>query len=156
VPDLTVFYAVHPFWVWIAVAAALLAVEVATGSGWLLWPSASAAVVAVVAQLLRLNLPEALLAFAVLTIVTTLLGRRLLPRGLVVHAHDINDNVARLVGHRGKVVAAFRGQAGRVFIDGKEWAAELEGADALDAGQAVEVVGVHGARLRVRGVAAAS
>ena len=40
-------YQAHPFGAWIALAAALLALEVATGSGWLLWPSASAAVTAV-------------------------------------------------------------------------------------------------------------
>ena len=42
------FYVTHTFWVWIAVAAAILAFEVAAGSGWLLWPSASAAVMAFV------------------------------------------------------------------------------------------------------------
>jgi membrane protein implicated in regulation of membrane protease activity len=38
-----------------------------------------------------------------------------------------------------------------VFIDGKEWAAELDEGEALEAGSAVEVTGVTGARLRVRG-----
>lgn len=154
-PDLANLYAGHPFWAWIAVAAALLAAEVATGSGWLLWPSASAAVTAVAARALRLGFAEALLLFAVLTIISTLLGRRLFPRGLLGHGHDINDNVARLVGHHGRVVAGFRDRAGRVFIDGKEWAAELEDGEAPAAGQPVEVVGVNGARLRVRGLPAA-
>lgn len=155
-PDLVQLYLSHPFWAWIALAAALLAVEVATGSGWLLWPSASAAVVAVLAQVLRLGPAEAVLAFAVLTIVSTLLARRYFPRRLASHAHDINDNVGRLVGHQGRAVAPFRDRAGRVFIDGKEWAAELDDGEALAAGQSVEVIGVHGARLRVRGIAAAS
>jgi membrane protein implicated in regulation of membrane protease activity len=154
-PDLPELYASHPFWVWIAVAAALLAVEVATGSGWLLWPAASAAVVAALAQFLQLSMAEALLAFAVLTIVTTLLARRFFPRVMTTQGHDINDNTARLVGHHGKAVAPFRDRAGRVFIDGKEWAAELDDGEALDAGARVEVVGVQGARLRVRGVPAA-
>jgi len=38
-----------------------------------------------------------------------------------------------------------------VFIDGKEWAAELAEGDRLAAGACVQVVGVHGARLTVRG-----
>lgn len=154
-PSLTDLYAGHPFWVWIAVAAALLAAEVASGSGWLLWPAASAAVVAALAQLLHLSFAEALLAFAVLTIITTLTARRFFPRALVSHGHDINDNVGRLVGHQGRAVGAFRDRAGRVFIDGKEWAAELDDGEGLDAGQQVEVVGVHGARLRVRGLRSA-
>ena len=39
---LMVFYLGHPMWVWLAVGALLLAAEVATGSGYLLWPAASA------------------------------------------------------------------------------------------------------------------
>ena len=150
-PDLTIFYASHPFWVWIAVAAALLAVEVATGSGWLLWPSASAGAVAILATFADLGLPQAVLAFAVLTIASTVLARRYLPRSLLHHpVGDINDNVGRLVGHQGRAVGAFHGRAGRVFIDGKEWAAELDEGEGLEAGSRVEVTGVAGAHLKVR------
>jgi hypothetical protein len=150
-PDLTIFYASHPFWVWIAVAAALLAVEVITGSGWLLWPSASAGAVAILATFADLGLPQAVLAFAVLTIASTVLARRYLPRSLLHHpVGDINDNIGRLVGHQGRAVGAFHGRAGRVFIDGKEWAAELDEGEGLEAGSRVEVTGVAGAHLRVR------
>jgi membrane protein implicated in regulation of membrane protease activity len=37
-----------------------------------------------------------------------------------------------------------------VFIDGKEWAAELEEGDTLEAGASVQVTGVNGALLTVR------
>ena len=149
-------YAGQPFWVWAGLAAALLALEVLTGSGWLLWASASAAVTAVVVALIHATAPEALLVFAGLTLVSTLVARRFLPGARVHDGSDINDNVGRLVGQRGAAVGSFAGRAGRVFIDGKEWAAELdagEGLDAgeaLDAGAAIEVTGVDGARLRVR------
>ncbi|MDB5423332.1 MAG: hypothetical protein JWQ29_748 [Phenylobacterium sp.] len=150
-PDLADLYLNHPFWIWISLAAALLALEVATGSGWLLWPAAAAAVVAVLAGFTGLSLAGALVVFAVLTIVSTLLARRYLPRSLTDQGHDINDQVGRLMGHHGVAVAAFAGRAGRVFIDGKEWAAELDEGEGLEAGSRVEVVGVAGARLRVRG-----
>lgn len=140
----------QPFWLWAGLAAALLAAEVATGSGWLLWASASAAVTAVVVALLEFNTPTAVLVFAVLTMVSTLLARRYLPRPADAPGGDINDNVARLMGHRGSAVEAFQHRAGRVFIDGKEWAAELDDGEALEAGASVEVVGVQGACLRVR------
>jgi len=144
-------YAAQPFWVWAAFAAALLGLEVLTGSGWLLWPSASAAVTAVVVTLLPVNEPTALLVFAVLTLVTTLLARRYLPRRPRTHdGSDINDNIGRLVGHHGSAVKAFAGRSGRVSIDGKEWAAELDDGDGLEAGASIEVVGVDGSRLRVR------
>ena len=123
----------------------------ATGSGWLLWPSASAGAVAVLVCFAGLGLPQAVLAFAVLTIASTVLARRYLPHRLLHHpGEDINDNVARLVGCQGRVVGAFHGRAGRVFIDGKEWAAELDDGDQLEAGSRVEVTGVAGARLKVR------
>lgn len=140
----------QPFWAWAALAAALLAIEVASGSGWLLWASASAAVTGVIVALLEPSTATALLAFAVLTIASTLLARRYLPRPADAPGGDINDNVARLVGQSGAAVRAFAGRNGRVFIDGKEWAAELDDGEGLEAGATVEVVGVNGARLKVR------
>jgi membrane protein implicated in regulation of membrane protease activity len=67
-------------------------------------------------------------------------------------ADDINDSVARLMGQRGRAVAAFDGRFGRVMVDGKEWAAELDDDAPLPADAAVEVVAVGGARLRVRAI----
>jgi membrane protein implicated in regulation of membrane protease activity len=151
-PDLGALYASHPVWIWIALGAAVLAIEVATGSGWLLWPAASAWIVAAAVAFAGLDLSQAALVFALLTISLALLARRYLPKSLFHHAgqHDINDNIGRLVGHQGRVVAAFKGRSGRVFIDGKEWAAETDAGEALEAGAQVEVTGVAGAHLRVR------
>lgn len=140
----------NPFWVWAAIGALVLAAEVATGSGWLLWPAASAAATAVAVALFGLPWVGAVGLYAGLTIVTTLLARRFWPARQAGEADDINDNVARLVGHHGKAIANFHGRAGRVFIDGKEWAADLDDDTPLARGAAVEVTGVSGARLRVR------
>ena len=140
----------QPFWIWAGLAAALLAAEIATGSGWLLWATASAAVTAVVVALLAPSHPTAILVFAGLTMASTLLARRYLPRPADAPGGDINDNLARLMGHRGSAVSAFERRAGRVFIDGKEWAAELDDGEVLEAGESVEVVGVQGACLKVR------
>ncbi|HEY3949484.1 NfeD family protein [Phenylobacterium sp.] len=144
-------YQAHALWAWLALGGILGVIELLTGSGWLLWPAATAALVAVLAAYAGLSPGQAVLVYALVTISAVLLARRYLPRSLLHPAHDINDNIGRLVGHRGRAVTAFRAHAGRVFIDGKEWAAELEGAEALEAGSAVEVTGVAGAHLRVRG-----
>jgi membrane protein implicated in regulation of membrane protease activity len=53
-------------------------------------------------------------------------------------------------------VGAFEGRAGRVFIDGKEWAAELTDGERLKPGAEVEVVAVEGARLKVRATSPAA
>jgi membrane protein implicated in regulation of membrane protease activity len=144
------FYVHQPLWAWMALAAALLATEVVSGSGWLLWASASAAIVGVATLFVPLPFPAAVLLFAVVTIVTTLLGRRFVPRSQQAQGGDINDPQARLVGQRGRAATAFVDGEGRVLVDGKEWPATLDGGGALAAEAAVEVTGFSGARLSVR------
>jgi len=145
---LAALYISHPFWVWLTVAAIFLAAEVSTGSGWLLWPTGAAVVVAVMTLIAPTALPVELAVFAVVTAVTALVGRRFLPKGFG-SGPDINDNFARLVGKQGQVVGPFENGRGRVFIDGKEWAATAEDG-APEVGQRVEVVAAEGAVLRVR------
>ncbi|THD64637.1 NfeD family protein [Phenylobacterium sp.] len=145
-------YLAHPLWTWLAVGALFLAVEVMTGSSWLLWPAGSAAVTAFLAKYAGLSPSEAALVFALLTISSALLARRYLPKSWLRRTgQDINDTTARLVGRQGRAVTAFAARSGRVFVDGKEWPAELEDGEALAAGARVEVTGVAGAHLTVRG-----
>jgi membrane protein implicated in regulation of membrane protease activity len=146
---LTDLYVAHPFWIWMAIGAVILAAEVSTGTGWLLWPAACAAIVAVLSLALGGNFTVELAMFAVLTIASTLLARRYLPKNASGDGPDINDNIGRLVGHSGHAVAAFENGRGRVFIDGKEWAAEADGVPPA-ADQAIEVIAADGATLRVK------
>jgi membrane protein implicated in regulation of membrane protease activity len=138
----------HPFALWLAVGGVLLAVEVATGSGWLLWPAASAAVMGLLGLVWHFDLNMQLVIFAILTIVTTLAGRHFFPRAMA--GGDINDTRSRLAGLDGVAAGDFHGGRGRVFVDGKEWAAELEGSSALASGMKVIVVSVKGACLTVK------
>jgi inner membrane protein len=62
---------------------------------------------------------------------------------------DINDRDIRLVGERARVVEAFVGGRGRVFVSGSEWPAEIEGASPL-AGESVIIESVSGPLLKVR------
>ena len=143
------FYDLHPFWVWLAVAALFLAVEVATGTGWLLWPAASAFVIGVVAQALHPGATVEIGLFAALTIASTLLARRYLRPVLEPKGPDLNDPMQRLVGQRGQVLSTFEQGRGRVFVDGKDWAAETD--EPIPAiSQEVVVIGVDGAVLKVR------
>jgi membrane protein implicated in regulation of membrane protease activity len=147
---LTLFYATHPFWVWLAVAAIFLAVEVATGTGWLLWPAASAMLVGLLTLAVAPGLPIELGLFAVLTIASTYLARRFLKPVLESDAPDLNDPSLRLVGRDGEALDGFQNGRGRVFVDGKEWAAVTADGGAPAAGQKVSVVAVEGAVLTVR------
>ena len=144
------FLATHPFWSWMGLAAILLAIEMVTGSGYLLWPSASAAVTALLTGL-GLSLPELVGLFAGLTIVSTLVARRYLPSPFRPKGPDINDPAHRIVGRGGWAAGQFTGGRGRVLVDGKEWAAELEGGGDLPVGAAVSVTAIAtGARLKVK------
>ncbi len=140
----------QPFWFWAGLAVALLAVEAATGTGWLLWPAASAGVVALVALVLEPGWAGQAALFAGLTLVTTFGARRFFPRGGAAAPGDINDTTSRLLGQAGRSGAAFHHGEGRIALDGKEWAAELEGGGALAAEAEVEVIGIRGAILQVR------
>lgn len=149
------FYADHPFWIWLAIAAALLATEVFTGTGWLLWPSASAGVVALLMLAgIRIGPAGEVLIFAALTIVSTLLAHRLLPKRIEPTA-DLNDRAAGLLGMVGTTVSLFDRGRGRVMVNGSEWTAELIEGEAPEKGARVEVVKVlGGATIAVRPVAA--
>lgn len=143
------FYAMHPFWVWLALAAAFLAVEVGTGTGWLLWPAASAGLVGVLSLVAPLGAPVEIALFAVLTIAATYLARRFLRPVLQGQSPDLNDPLLRLIGRDGEAVSDFEHGLGRVFVDGKDWQARLDG-PAPTPDQRIRVVGVDGATLTVR------
>lgn len=145
------FMTSHAFWGWAALAALLLAGEVGSMTGYLLWPAASAGVVAMIQLFARPGLAIDLLVFAVLTIVSTLVSRRLIPRHLRQPGPDINDRARGLIGRSGHAVGDFAGGRGRVFVDGAEWIAETDEAAAPPApGATVKVVDVlGGGRLKV-------
>lgn len=147
---LTDLYATHPFWIWLAIAAAFLVAEVSTGTGWLLWPAACAGLLALLTFVLPGSAAIHLAVWATLTIVTTVTARRFIPRNISGGGPDINDNIGRLVGHQGAVVEAFRNGEGRVFVDGKEWAAVAEDGAAPALDDKVRVVAAEGSVLRVR------
>jgi membrane protein implicated in regulation of membrane protease activity len=146
------FLTSHPFWGWAAFGALLLAAEVATATGYLLWPAASAGVVAMTQLVARPGLLVDLLVFAGLTIVTSLLARRFLPSRLRQPGPDINDRARGLIGRSGQAVGPFSGGRGRVFVDGAEWIAETdEAAEPPAPGTTVQVVDVlGGGRLKVK------
>lgn len=143
-------YAAQPFWIWLAVGVALLAIEAALSTEWLLWPAVSAGIVAVLTALgLRPGLAIEVGLFAALTVLATLLSRRLVQRVNPSDHPDINDRDARLIGQRARVTHAFVEGQGRVFVSGAEWAAQIEG-DAPPVGDSVIVDGLAGSALRVR------
>ena len=146
----TELYANQPFWIWVGVGALFLTAELATGSGWLLWPAVSAGIVAYLTLLgIDVGLPGEIAMFAGLTIATTFASRRFLKRRPDPMI-DVNEP-ARLIGRTGLATSPFVGGYGRVAVEGCEWAAELENGEALEEGARIEVAALKdGARLVVR------
>jgi membrane protein implicated in regulation of membrane protease activity len=141
----------HPFWSWAALAAVFLIGEMISGSGWLLWPAAAAGLTAIVTAIWPLGWPRETVLFVLCAVGATYLGRRFLRNGVKTPGADINDPAMRLIGQRGEAAGAFEQGCGRVFVDGKEWSAELENGGELAAHARIEVVGVlGGARLKVK------
>ena len=143
-------FATHALLGRLAVGAVFLIVELLTGSGWLLWPAGAAVLTGLTALEPRIVLEGQAAIFAGLTIVATVIGRRFVnraPRG----GRDVNDAGVRVIGLSGVASTPFEEGRGRVFVDGKEWSAELDGDGAVAAGGRVRVIAlVGGARLKVR------
>ena len=145
------FYELHPMWTWLAVGAVLLAIEIVSGTGWLLWPAACAAVIALLAMVTRsLGLPGEIVAFCLLSIASSLTARFYLrKKDGAAPDENINDRGITLIGKTGQVTGAEPGHV-RVLVEGAEWEAEGEG---LKTGATVRVVKVlGGARLSVKAV----
>jgi membrane protein implicated in regulation of membrane protease activity len=143
-------YASQPFWIWLAIGVVLLAIEAALSTEWLLWPAVSAGIVAVLTGLgLRLGFAVEVGLFAALTVLATLLSRRLIQRVNPSDSPDINARDTRLVGQRARVVQPFVEGRGRVFVSGAEWAAEIDGVGPA-VGDSVIVDRLEGPSLRVR------
>jgi len=145
-------------WHWWALAAALLVLELLTGTTYLLWPSAAAATVGLgLASPLHFDWRIQILAFAVLTTVLALAGDKFVAkRWLRSDRPELNERAAQLAGEKVIAVADFVAGEGRVRLGDSVWAAELADEGEAEKGAVLEVVGLDGATLQVRAVGPAT
>jgi hypothetical protein len=135
---------------WFALGFALLVAEIVTGTTYLLWPAAAAAVTGLLAQFTPADIAGQWATFAVLAIVLTLTGHFYV-RGRWLKRQDgeqLNERAHTLVGQIGLADGAFVAGLGRVRLDDTVWRAES--GDAIELGDKVSVVGVDGATLQVK------
>jgi membrane protein implicated in regulation of membrane protease activity len=144
-----------PFWHWWVAAVLLLLVEISTGSTYFLWPAAAAAVVGM-SDLWPFdgNWQAELALFAVITIVLTIFAtprvKPWLHRSQTDH-QTLNERGAQKIGKRATVDEAFVNGVGRVKFGDTAWLAESESGENFGEGAAVEITGVEGAKLFVKG-----
>jgi len=157
---LEALYLQDPFWVWIALGCVFVAMSLATGAALPMWPAVASAVVAAFGLVgLRLGLLGEAAVFAIVCASLVALAR-------VGSAADGRAPAlsrkrrepapgpaqpGRLVGRIGRTSSEFVNGVGRVWIDGAEWAAELDaGEDVLPPGLPVRIARVTGGvRLQV-------
>lgn len=137
-------------WIWFALAAVLVTVEMVVGSGALLWIAGAAAATAIVALAIDLGWSAQAACFAVLGVVAVLAFRRY--RGLgrgsrgEQDASVVNIGADRHIGRIYTVETAIADGTGRVHAGDTVWTAR--GPDA-PTGAKVRVVGVEDGILTV-------
>ncbi|OYX31570.1 MAG: hypothetical protein B7Y99_09935 [Caulobacterales bacterium 32-69-10] len=161
---LAALYLQDPFWLWLGAGCLFVALNLATGSGLLMWPAMAAAVVALLELIgLRFGLTVEVAIFAVLSLGAGAVLVSRIPRTEVAGSGEIQrrptgraasgrqDQTGRLVGRIGRSSGEFVNGVGRVWIEGAEWGAELDsGEDVLPDGVPVRVTKVIGGiRLQV-------
>jgi membrane protein implicated in regulation of membrane protease activity len=158
---LEALYQQDPFWVWLAVASLFVALNLATGSSLLMWPGVAAALVATLEVAgVRLGLQAEAGVFVALSAAMLGVVALRVPRTVVAAGEPARrtkpakgartgtveqGESGRLIGRIGRSSSEFANGVGRVWIDGAEWAAELDGAgEILPEGEPVRILKVVG------------
>jgi inner membrane protein len=134
-------------WSWLIAALVLAGLEIAMPGVFLIWLAGAAAVTGVLTGLLGLGWQAQLPLFAVLAIVSILLGRAYLRRNPIkTDDSGLNRRGDRMIGALVVVVEPIVGGQGKVQVGDSPWLAT--GPDAPK-GAKVRVTAVHGATLHV-------
>ncbi|MFG1360726.1 NfeD family protein [Xanthobacter pseudotagetidis] len=134
-------------WAWFVLGGLLLLAEIAAPGAFLLWLGIAALVTGVLAYVIDLTWQMEVLLFAALAVIAVLAGRRVAPApGKASDRPFLNRRAEGFLGRVFVLDEPILAGVGRVRIDDSVW--RIEGPDTA-AGQAVKVVAVDGATLRV-------
>lgn len=140
-------------WVWLAVLALAVFVEMSTMALVSVW-CAVGALVAVFAAYFNVPLAAQLLLFIGVSIVTAAVVRPLAKK--YADPYKVPTNADRLVGMEGRVTETVNNgyPTGAVYVDGKTWTARSVDGMVIPKGELVEIAGMEGIKLIVRAKAA--
>ena len=137
-------------WKWLILGVALLALELFTGTLFILWPAIAAIIVGLVLSIVPLGWEMQLLLFAILTTAGLIWGEKYLRPRLDRDkaAEGLNQRGVGMIGQKVRAISDFDMGRGRVKIGDSEWAAKLAGGDAK-AGDELRIIEVSGASVTV-------
>lgn len=136
-------------WVWVAVMAVALIVEMSTPVLVSIWFSLGA-LFAVGATWMGAGLTTQILVFIFVSIAALVLARPMAKRWL--DPHIVPTNADRILGTQCKVTETIDNDdhLGAVYADGKTWTARSESGENIPAGETVEILRMEGVKLIVR------
>lgn len=137
-------------WKWLILGVALLALELFTGTLFILWPAIAAIIVGLVLAVVPLGWEMQLLLFALITTAGLIWGEKYLRPRLNKDkgADGLNERGSSMIGQRVKAVSDFDMGRGRVRVGDTEWAATMAAGDAK-AGEELRILEVSGASVKV-------
>lgn len=119
-----IFPSIEPHWLWLIAAAVLGILELLVPGVFMIWISLAALVTGALAWLLPIGVPAQWLVFAVATVASIYVGRRVLRRHPIVSSDPLlNERAARLVGTIVTAVQPIDEAGGRVRVGDGVWPA---------------------------------
>lgn len=140
-------------WVWLAVLALAVFVEMSTMALVSVW-CAVGGLVCVFAAYFGVSIQAQLLLFVGVSILAAAIVRPLAKK--YADPHKIPTNADRLLGMEGRVTETINNahSTGAVYIDGKTWTARSADGEVISKGETVEIERMEGVKLIVRARAA--
>jgi len=137
-------------WHWWIFAVILLVLEMLTPGTFFLWMGVSAAVVGLLALLLPIGWQLQVLFFAILSVVSIIVGRHYLKRRPIESDRpNLNRRGQQYVGRTFTLNEPIENGFGKIRVDDSTW--KIEGLD-TPAGGKVRVIGVDGVVLKVESI----
>ncbi len=146
------FLAGVSYWHWFALAAILIAIEIAMPTFFFLWPGIAAALVgAILLVAPSLSVEAQVVLFSVLAVVSTFAWKRFAPSHFASdEPHPaLNRRTSQYQGRRAHALSDFSDGRGAILIDDTRWSAVTADGSDPRAGEAVVVVGAEGTILTV-------
>jgi membrane protein implicated in regulation of membrane protease activity len=132
-------------WAWWVGGALLLAIEIVAPGNIFVWFGIAAILTGTAALVADISWQAQLIAFAVLSLLLLLIGRRWFGRAGASEEPLLNERATRLIGQSYVLPEPIVGGQGRIRIDDTVW--RLTGPD-VPSGTAIRIIGHDGAVLR--------